>query len=291
MADVKCTTNIPDVPDLKSQELTVGRHFFLTCEGSWDKSFDFTKAQFLSDEQTKYIFKLFKAEARSTESFEVDMTLYAAGRVQFPDMIISDGTLQISMGQQNFEVISVLPKPDPAKQQSVEKQEPPKPYGYAISSLHWPMAYTLIFAALVLAVIIQAIMLAARSQRWKALTEVVLAFDSVQAADNQFYKTIREIEKKNYPIAEVEKAAKVYILRRFSVPIFNLDLKETISFIKKRHPQLKEQRRQVYNIVKDIEILSKDANLTTEQKTKFISRFYEFISRCEATAKAGGFTK
>lgn len=291
MAAVKCTTNIPDVPDLKSQELTVGRHFFLTCEGSWDKSFDFTKAQFVSDDQTKYIFKLFKAEARSTESFEVDMTLYAAGRVQFPDMIITDGTLQISMGQQNFEVISVLPKPDPAKQQSLEKQEPPKPFGYAISSLHWPMAYTLIFAALVLAVIIQAIMLAARSQRWKALTEVVLAFDSVQAADNQFYKTIREIEKKNYPIAEVEKAAKVYILRRFSVPIFNLDLKETISFIKKRHPQLKEQRRQVYNIVKDIEILSKDANLTTEQKTKFISRFYEFISRCEATAKAGGFTK
>lgn len=285
MADVKCTTNIPDVPDLKSQELTVGRHFFLSCEGSWDKSFDFTKAQFVSDEQTKYLFKLFKAEARSTESFEVDMTLYAAGKVQFPDMIITDGTLQISMGQQTFEVVSVLPKPDP------QVKEPPKPFGYAISNLHWPMAYTLIFAALVLAVIVQAIMLAARSQRWKRLAEVVLAYDSVQAADNQFYKTIREIEKKDYPIAEIEKAAKVYILRRFSVPVFNLDLKETISFIKKRHPQLKEQRRQVYNIVKDIEILSKDANLTTEQKTKFISRFYEFISRCETAAKAGGFTK
>lgn len=285
MADVKCTINIPDVPDLKSQELTVGRHFFLTCEGAWDKSFDFTKADFLTDEKTQFVFKLFKAEARSTESFEVDMTLYATGKVQFPDMIITDGTLQISMGQQNFEVVSVLPKPDP------KNPEPPKPFGYAISSLHWPMAYTLIFAALVLAVIIQAIMLAARSQRWKALTEVVKAFDSVQAADNQFYKTIREIEKKSYPIAEIEKAAKVYILRRFSVPIFNLDLKETISFIKKRHPQLKELRRQVYNIIKDIELLAKDPNITTEQKTKFISRFYEFISRCETTAKTGGFGK
>ncbi len=285
MAEVKCTVNIPEVSDLKSQELTVGRHFFLSCEGTWDKSFDFTKAQFLTDEQTKFVFKLFKAEARSTESFEVDMTLYAAGKVQFPNMIISDGNLQISMGQQTFEVVSVLPKPDP------QAKEPPKPFGFAISSLHWPMAYTLIFAALILAVIVQAIMLAARSQRWKRLAEVVLAYDSVQAADNQFYKTIREIEKKDYPIAEIEKAAKVYILRRFGVPIFNLDLKETISFIKKRHPQLKELRRQVYNIVKDIELLSKDANITTEQKTKFIRRFYEFINRCETTAKTGGFGK
>ncbi|MES2800864.1 MAG: hypothetical protein V4654_00100 [Bdellovibrionota bacterium] len=286
MADVKCAINIPDVPDLKTQELTVGRHFYLSCDGTWDKSFDFTKAQFLTDDKTKFVFKLFKAEARSTESFEVDMTLYSAGKVQLSDMIITDGTLQISMGPQTFEVISVLPPPDPKK-----PEDQPKPFGYAISSLHWPMAYTLIFASLVLAVIIQAIMLAARSQRWKALTEVMKAFDSVQAADNQFYKTIRETEKKNYPIVEIEKAAKVYILRRFSVPIFNLNLKETISFIKKRHPQLKELRRQVYNIVKDIEILSKDPNLTLEQKTKFISRFYEFINRCEAAAKTGGFNK
>lgn len=291
MNQVKCTTNIPDVPDLKAQELTVGRHFFLECSGDWDKSFDFSKAQFLSDENSKYIFKLFKAEARSTDIFDVDMTLYTAGQVQFPDLMITDGALQISLGPQKFDVVSVLPKPDPAKQQAGEKQEPPKPFGYAISNLQWPMAYTLIFAALILAVIIQAILIAARSRRWKQLADVVKAYDSVQTPENQFYKTIRELEKKNYPIADIEKAAKVYILRRFSVPIFNLNLKETISFIKKRHPQLKEQRRQVYNIVKDIEILAKDANLSTEQKTKFISRFYEFISKCEATFKSGGFSK
>lgn len=284
MADVKCTAVIPDVPDLKAQELTVGRHFFLSCQGNWDKSFDFTKAQFLTDEQTKYVFKLFKAEARSTDTFEVDMTLYAAGKVQFPDMIISDGTLQISLGPQQFEVISVLPKPDP------QKPEPPKPFGYAIGMLHWPMAYTLIFAALVLAVIAQAIYLAARTQRWKQLKAVVDTFASAQEPDNQFYKTIRELEKKDYPINEIERAAKIYILRRFSVPIFNLNLKETVAFIKKRHPQLKEQRRQVYNIVKDIELLTKEKELTTEQKTKFINRFYEFISRCEGAHKAGSFS-
>lgn len=289
MADVKCTTNIPDVPDLKAQELTVGRHFFLSCEGNFDKTFDFSKAQFLTDEKSKFITKLFKAEARSTESFDVDMTLYTAGKVQFPDMIITDGILQISLGKQAFEVTSVIQKPPPPK--NGEKQEQPKPFGYAISQLHWPMAYTLIFAALLLAVIIQVIMLAARSQRWKRLAEVVKAYDSVHTPENQFYKTIRELEKKDYPVAEIEKAAKVYILRRFNVPIFNLTLSETISFIKKRHPQLKEQRRQVYNIVKDIEILAKDPKVTTEQKTKFISRFYEFITRCETAAKTGGFTK
>ncbi|MCM2353946.1 MAG: hypothetical protein NDI63_10060 [Pseudobdellovibrio sp.] len=285
MADVKCTTVIPDVPDLKAQELTVGRHFFLNCSGQWDKSFDFTKAQFVTDEQSKFIIKLFKAEARSTDSFDVDMTLYQAGKVQFPDMIITDGTLQVSLGPQQFEVVSVLPKPDP------KNPEPPKPFGYAIGMLHWPMAYTIIFASLLLAVIAQAIYLAARTQRWKQLKAVVDTFESPQAPDNQFYKTIRDLEKKDYPITEIEKASKVYILRRFSVPIFNLDLRETVAFIKKRHPQLKEQRRQVYNIVKDIELLAKEKELSTEQKTKFIKRFYEFIARCETAHKAGGFSR
>lgn len=285
MAEVKCTTVIPDVPDLKAQELTVGRHFILNCQGNWDKSFDFTKAQFVTDEQNKFTIKLFKAEARSTDSFDVDMTLYMAGKVQFPDMVISDGTLQVALGPQQFEVVSVLPKPDP------KNPEPPKPFGFAIGMLHWPMAYTIIFAALVLAIIAQAIYLAARTQRWKQLKAVVDTFESAQEPDNQFYKTIRDLEKKDFPITEIEKASKVYILRRFSVPIFNLDLKETVAFIKKRHPQLKEQRRQVYNIVKDIELLAKEKELSTEQKTKFIKRFYEFIARCETAHKAGGFSQ
>lgn len=284
MADLNCTTVIPDVPNLKAQQLTVGRHFYLSCQGNWDKSFDFTKAQLISDEQTKYTFKLFKVEARSTDSFEVDLTLYATGQLQFPNMILTDGTLQLSLGPQKFEVTSVLPAPDP------KNPEPPKPFGFAIGQLHWPMAYTFVFAALVLAIIIQAIAVAARSQRWKRLAALVESFDSALDPDNQFYKVIREIEKKNYPITEIEKASKVYILRRFRVPIFDLNLKETVAFIKKHHPQLKEQRRQVFNIVKDIELLRQEKDLTTEQKIKFIQRFYEFIAKCENTKKAGGFS-
>lgn len=287
MADVKCTTVIPEVSGLKANELTVGRHFFLNCEGQYDKSFDFTKAQFVTDEQSKYIIKLFKAEARGTDSFDVDMTLYQAGKVQLPNLVLTDGGVQIDLGQQQFEVISVLPKPDP----NAEKPEPPKPFGFAIGMLHWPMAYTLIFASLLLAVIAQAIYLAARTQRWKQLRAVVDSFDSAQEPDNQFYKTIRELEKKDYPVADIERAAKVYILRRFQVPIFNLTLKETVAFIKKRHPQLKELRRQVYNIVKDIELLAKEKDLTEDSKVKFIKRFYEFITRCEATQKSGGFSR
>lgn len=277
MSEVKCTTLIPDVSDLKPQELTVGRHFFLSCQGQWDKSFDFTKAQFLADEKSKYLFKLFKAEARSTDTFEIDMTLYASGQVQFPDMIISDGTLQLSLGPQQFTVASVLPPPDP------QKPEPPQPFGFAVGSLHWPISYTLIFAALILAIIIQAIMLAARAQRWKRLREVVKSFESVQTPENQFYKTVRALEKKDYPMDDIDRAAKVYILRRFQVPIFDLPLKETVSFIKKNYPQLKEQRRQIYNIIKDLDILKKENQLTTDQKLKFVSRFYEFIANCEKT--------
>lgn len=284
MADVKCATVIPDVPDLKAQELTVGRHFYLSCQGSYDKSFDFSKTQLITDEQNKYLIKVFKAEARSTDTFEVDMTLYAAGKVQFPDMVISDGSLQLSLGAQNFEVVSVLPKPDP------KNPEQPKPFGFAVGMIHWPMAYFLIFAVFVFVIIAQAVMTALRAQRWKQLAHVVQSFETAQEPDNQFYKTIRDLEKKDYPIDEIERAVKIYILRRFHVPIFNLNLKETVAFIKKRHPQLKEQRRQVYNIVKDIEILSKEQGLSNEQKTKFIHRFYEFIARCENTQKAGGFS-
>lgn len=282
MADLKCATVIPEVSGLEANQLTVGRHFYLNCQGSYDKAFDFTKAQFLVDETNKHVVKIFKAEARGTDSFDVDMTLYQAGKVQFPDLIISDGNAQFSLGKQEFEVISVLPKPDP------QNPEPPKPFGFAVGSLHWPIAYTLIFVALVLAVILQSLALAARKQRWKKLNAVVESFEETPLApDNQFYKTIRNLEKKEYPIDDVELAAKVYILRTYKVAIFDLSLKESVNFIKKKYPQLKIQRRQVYNIVKDLEVLKKQTDLTTEQKLKFIAHFYEFVARCEETKRQG----
>lgn len=281
MSSIQCDLVIPDVPDLKPQELTVGRHFYLNCKGSWDKNFDFSKAQIVSDEASQFIFKIFKAEARSVSEFEVDMTLYKAGQLDFPDLVLSDGQLQISLGKQSFQVTSVLPPADP------NNPKPPEPFGFAVGGLGWPMAYTWIAAGLFFILLLQVIIAAFRRQRWKQLRGLVQSYDSALAADHQFYKTLRKLEAHQYPLQDLEVAAKTYILRRFQVPVFSLKLKENVLFIKKKYPRLKEARRQVFNILKDLEILSHHPDVTYEQKIKFISQFYQFIEKCEQLAQQG----
>ena len=144
MADLKCKINIPDVSGLENQVLTVGRHFIFQCRGEWDKKFDFSKAKLELNENEKYFLKLFKAEARDTENFDIDVTTYVAGQISFPQIVLSDGENKLNIGEHKFDVKSVLPKPETTSTQT-EQVEQPKPFGYVFGNLHWPILYTLVF--------------------------------------------------------------------------------------------------------------------------------------------------
>lgn len=280
MADLICKIVIPDVPGLEKQELTVGRHFVIQCEGQWDKSFDFAKAQFELKDQEKYVLKLFKAEARDTKTFEIDATTYVAGQIKIQDMILSDQNLKLNLGTQQFEVKSVLPQPEQNSQQQA-KPEPPKPFGYAFGSVHWPIVYTLGFFLITLIIILQVLHSALRRKKWNQLKRNIEQFNSAVEPEQQFYKAIRQLEKNNYPVDELSKSSKIYILRKYKTPVFDLSVKECDSFLKKIIPYNSAQRRLIVNMLKDIEHLQKQNEDDLVFKNKFIHKYYNFIEKCE----------
>lgn len=243
--EVKCSTQIPDVVGLEKETLTVGRHFYLNCEGTWDREFDFSKAFVVLDESTKNTIKVFKIEARNANTFDVDLVLYVAGDIRTTQFKISDGQKEIDLGAQNFKVKSVLPQ---------QTEKPPEPYGYVLSQLTWPWQYSAAILVVFLFILASILLTIAYKMKWRGRMDRLKNHDSPLAADSQFYKEIRKAEKNEFPISELERICKVYILRTYRAPIFELSLRQTISFIKRTHPRLKMERRQIYLLLKDIDV-------------------------------------
>ena len=131
--EVRCSTQIPDVTGLEKDVLSVGRHFYLNCEGTWNREFDFSKASIALDEKNKNTIKVFKIESRNANLFQVDIVLYMAGDIKTSNVKISDGIHEIDLGAQAFKIKSVL---------EAKSEKPPPPFGYIISQLNWPWQYS-----------------------------------------------------------------------------------------------------------------------------------------------------
>jgi hypothetical protein len=274
--EVKCSIQIPEVVGLEKETLTVGRHFYLNCEGTWDRDFDFSKAFVVLDESTKNTIKVFKIEARNTNTFDVDLVLYVAGDIQTTQFKMTDGEKTIDLGAQNFKVKSVLPE---------QKEKPPEPYGYALSQLSWPWQYSAAVLVVFLFVLASVLLTIAYKVKWRGRIDRLKNHDSPLSADSQFYKEIRKAEKNEFPISELERISKTYILRSYRVPVFELSLRQTISFIKKIHPRLKAERRQIYLLLIDIDVLKKQSDF--EKRKKFVDQCYRLIDQTEDLRQRG----
>ena len=121
--------------------------------------------------------------------------------------------------------------------------------------------------------------------KWRGRFERLKQYDSALAADSQFYKEIRKSEKKEFPILEIEKILKLYILRQYRVPIFELSNQQTILLIKKKYPRIKNERRYIFNLFKDIEALK--GNSDFNQRKKIIEHCYRFIDLTENLKQQG----
>ncbi len=283
MDQVQCQLEIPKVEGLPPGELTVGRHAILNCQGGWNKTFDFTKAQVKLDESTKYLIKILKAEARSANSFDLDFTPYVAGKIDIPDMIVSDGVNEISLSRQKFEVQTVLESPKPG-------QPPQKPNG-SIFPMHlpWPTLYFVLMIAAVILFLGALIFRLMRAARFARLITDLKTHQSAVAPDLQFYKTLRLSEKKNYPIEELEHAFRLYVLRSFEVPMFVLDHKQIIRFFKARKSQFKAARLQVDKILIEFEEIQKSRKeFSIAEKQDLVSKLYRFVEKTEAMVELHG---
>lgn len=269
--ELNCQLSIPEVQGLTSNQLTVGRHFYLVCNGEDTGAFDFSRAQLVTDESNKHDFSLIKA---SKNQFE--MVTYMTGEIQAGAIRVTDSVNELSLKIQPFKVTSVLPPPEKTAEGTVKPQEP---YGYNILNLNWPHTYTaffiIVFCAIMAAIITQAM----RTRRFRRLSQELRDYDSAIAPDSQFYKHIRLLEKKNYPIRDVERQFHIYVIRRYQVPLFGLSASETNRYLKKTWPTLINERRDLKNILSDLKKMTLKEN--PAETKKYLTKLYQFVDHTE----------
>jgi len=186
MSDLNCRIEIPDLPGLKPQELTVGREFLLLCSGNLS-NLDLQKAHFVwPEEQQKYSLKLLGVNSQNQE-LALKVTSYVAAKVSIPDLTLSDGQKKLSLGSVNFEVSSVL---DPQ-----QKQEPFGPMGPF--SIEWPLTYTLFFIFMAVVFLSWVASLFWRRKKAKDLAEKLRELDTVLSPEAQFFKDLRQLKREN----------------------------------------------------------------------------------------------
>lgn len=280
MAELQCDRLIPEVKGLKDQELTVGRHMILTCQGEIDPGFNIKQSQFKLEEQAKNSVAVLKADFVSPATIAVDMTFYSAGEFKFPDLILIDGKNELHLGAQNFKIETVLEKQADGK--------PQQPYGAILpASLVWPTLYSLILLGLILVTIGALIASLIRRATYVKLVARLKNYDSITAPDLQFYKSIRASEINDYPLGEIEKAFRLYVLRRFQVPTFEIKDSAVLSYIKKSHPWLKKERQEIKKILSDMQLLLAQEKKSTPEsliadKKLLIQKMYLFVDHAES---------
>ena len=165
MDAVNCKLNIPKVEGLEDQLLTVGRRFVLACDGEWDKQFNFTQAHLDANGLKPEMARVFQAQAIDLKGFEVDATFYVASQFPGHSLILKDGSIEIPLDTPEFQVHSVLPKPQPGQQG--QAQPPPQPHGFLLSDMAWPQIYFILTAVLILTLIFTFTFTFLRRRYWK----------------------------------------------------------------------------------------------------------------------------
>lgn len=269
---VKCQLEVPVLPkpltDAYHDKITVGRHVLLNCNGEWNKAFDMSRAHFKLDEKQQLVLKLFKAEARSAGSFDIDFTIYKSGQLQIPELILTDDTHEINLGSQNFTIVSVL---DPQKEA--------KPNGLIFPlNIDWPIIYFIFLFVVLISALGFIVFRIRKAKRFAQLIEDLKQHTSNSQADVQFYKNMRLAEKENYSIELLEKALRLYCLRVFQVPFFKLNNIQIDQFFKKHRSQFKEESKKIKNFLSEFEeIKSKNLQLNQIEKNQMAKKLYRFV--------------
>ncbi len=276
-----CELVIPDVVGLKAQQLTVGRDFIFKCSGELPIRFNADEARMVLNEKYKYDFFLRKLIVTDSKNFDLYMVSYVTGKVSVPEIYVTDGVNQIALQVGDINVDSVLPAPVSHESQQPEKIEP---FGYLTAHLNWPVGYTLFFVTVLVATIALTILQWKRRKRLRNLVKDLKDYESPLPADSQFYKGLRYLEKQNYPIHEVEKQFRIYVIRKYQVPLFGLTLNETMKYLKRKWPTYTAERRELQNILLDLKKISDDPNQDLDIR-QYLKKIYKFVDVTEEKMK------
>lgn len=251
---MQCTLDIPKISGLEDGQLTVGREFYLNCKGDWPKDLVQEKLTFAGDANMKYVLKVMGFEFRSPEEADIKVVSYVASKVQIPQLVLTDGTKNVELGQVQFEVVSVLPKPEaaggmmPGQQQQPAKPEPFGPFGPAVIPI--PMLY---WFAVLGSIAFMALVIALRVWRFNQRREMLLRLkehDVALSPLQEFHQNMRKLQRGNAVFygkeaseselreatKELSRMFKVFVSRRLHVPAFEWGERLILKDIRQYHP-------------------------------------------------------
>lgn len=254
---------------IDKEKISVGDHLVLSCSGNDNAGFSFDKSFFKSEESQKYKIKLFKIKPDSGSDFSIDYTIYAPGDYKISDLILTDGTNEINLQGPSVKVESVI-KPS-------ADGKPTEPFGAILPiRISTPLFYYIILLALILVLAGYAFYRIRRKIYYKKLNEKLKQYVSPIDIDSQFYKAIRITEKAGYPLDQLEKAFRLYSLRAYQLPMFDLSNERISKYFRRLYPEYKATRLSLNKLLAEFEELQKNNNLNTEEKHEFVKKLYRF---------------
>jgi len=113
-------------------------------------------------------------------------------------------------------------------------------------------------------------------------------YQSPLAPDTQIYRSLRLAEKAGYPLPDLEKAFKIYLLRSYQVPFFDLTETAAMAYFKRQWPQLKEVRVSAGKILNEFsDLKKKGVGAESEQEkekndhSELLQKIFRFIDQTE----------
>lgn len=251
--------------------LTVGDHVSLLCSGNLGDSFLAGQAVFKTAPSNPYHLKLFKIQKNESAGHSIDMTIYTAGQFKISDFIVTDGVNEIKLNGAELKVESVL-KP-------TEDGKPPEPYGAIFPiNMSTPFFYYVALISAIILVCIYSVYRLRRVSYYKKLKNRLAQYSSPVEPDTQFYKAIRIAEKSEYPVDLIEKAFRLYNLRTYQLPMFDLTNEKINKYFRRNFPEHKSARIELLKVLNEIDVIkSRDKSLTFNEKKEFIKKLYRYV--------------
>ena len=263
MSAVNCQVN--------KEKITVGEPLQLTCSGDIDSKFSLEKAEFKLAEINKYTVKLIKINSFNKGEANLDFTIYSPGEYKLSELILTDGLSEINLNGPAVKVESVL-KP-------TSEGKAPEPFGPLLPiGIATPAYYYFFLASFFIVIILYGAYRIKRHLYYKKLKTKLIQHISPIDIDTQFYKSIRLAEKMDYPLDQIEKAFRLYNLRAYELPMFDLSNERILKYFKRNHPRYKNTRLSLQKLLDEFVELQKNNDLLMEEKNKFVKKLYRFVS-------------
>lgn len=270
MSSANCTWHIPSVKGLDDAAVTVGRHLVLRCNSNLGVIPDLSSYSLKPSDPPTQNIRLFSIKNTDAGSFEVDLTFYQANEYLPNQIILTNGQNNIDLIGDSIKVESVLQPPADGKPQEAYKAILPLEIGTPV------LYYVLLFFS-VAAFVTWLWVYLKRINYYRQLKENLKSYSSPLTPEDQFYKSLRAAEKKDYPIEDVERALRVYVLRQYSLPMFELSDKKVLRYFRYNFPKYKKARQELQRVLQEFENFRGPLKNDLAAKSAFVKKLYKFV--------------